>query len=61
MSVSADCRTSVAEAAKAIARGGIVIAIHDQLDIPVKMIGIGEAIDDLRDFDPDEFVDALFG
>lgn len=43
------------------AKGGIVIAIHDQLDIPVKMIGIGETIDDLRDFDPHEFVDALFG
>jgi fused signal recognition particle receptor len=43
------------------AKGGIVIAIHDQLDIPVKMIGIGETIEDLRDFNPDEFVEALFG
>lgn len=43
------------------AKGGIVVAIKDQLDIPVSMIGIGENIEDLRDFDPEEFVDALFG
>ncbi len=42
------------------ARGGIVIAIKDQLDIPVTMVGIGEDIDDLRSFDPEEFVEALF-
>ncbi|UCE17613.1 MAG: signal recognition particle-docking protein FtsY [Gemmatimonadota bacterium] len=43
------------------AKGGIVVAIKDQLNIPVTMIGIGENIEDLRDFDPEEFVDALFG
>ena len=43
------------------AKGGIVIAIKDQLNIPVTMIGIGEKIDDLRDFDPKEFIEALFG
>ena len=42
------------------ARGGIVIAIKKELNIPVKLIGIGEGIDDLRDFNADEFVDALF-
>ena len=42
------------------AKGGIVVSIVDQLEIPVKLIGIGEGIDDLRDFDPDAYVDALF-
>lgn len=42
------------------AKGGIVIAIKDQIDIPVTMVGIGEQIDDLRDFDPEEFIEALF-
>jgi fused signal recognition particle receptor len=41
------------------ARGGIVFAISRELSIPVKFVGIGEAIDDLRDFDPKEFVEAL--
>lgn len=40
-------------------KGGIVFAISRGLSIPVKFIGIGEAIEDLRDFDPREFVDAL--
>ncbi|BAF59918.1 MAG: signal recognition particle-docking protein FtsY [Pelotomaculum sp.] len=42
------------------AKGGVVIAIKQSLDIPVKMIGIGEGIDDLRPFNAREFVDALF-
>ncbi len=42
------------------ARGGIVIAIKDQLDIPVKFIGLGETPEDIAEFDPDEFVEALF-
>jgi fused signal recognition particle receptor len=41
------------------ARGGIVIAVEQELGIPVKFIGVGEGIDDLIPFDPDEFVDAL--
>jgi len=40
-------------------KGGIVFAINKELAIPVKFIGIGEAIEDLRSFDPKEFVDAL--
>jgi fused signal recognition particle receptor len=40
-------------------RGGIVFAISKELRIPVKFIGIGEAIGDLREFDPKEFVEAL--
>lgn len=42
------------------AKGGIVFAIKKELGIPVRLIGIGEGIDDLKDFDPDEFVKALF-
>jgi fused signal recognition particle receptor len=42
------------------ARGGIVIAIKDQLNIPVKFIGLGEKPQDIADFDPATFVDALF-
>jgi fused signal recognition particle receptor len=42
------------------ARGGIVIAIKDQLNIPVKFIGLGEQPDDIAEFDPATFVDALF-
>ncbi len=40
-------------------KGGIVFAINKELGIPVKFVGIGEAIEDLRGFDPKEFVDAL--
>ena len=40
-------------------KGGIVFAIYKELSIPVKFVGIGEAIEDLRSFDPREFVDAL--
>ncbi len=42
------------------ARGGVIIGIKQELDIPIKYIGVGEQIDDLRPFDPQEFVDALF-
>lgn len=42
------------------ARGGVVLAIREQLDIPVKFIGVGEGIDDLQPFDPDIFASALF-
>lgn len=40
-------------------KGGIVFAINKELSLPVKFIGIGEAIEDLREFDPKEFVEAL--
>lgn len=42
------------------AKGGIVIAIKDELNLPVKYIGVGEQIDDLQPFDPKAFADALF-
>ncbi len=43
------------------ARGGVVVTIHDQLQIPVKYIGVGEQIDDLQEFSPVDFANALFG
>lgn len=42
------------------AKGGIVLAIRQQMNLPVKYVGVGEQIDDLELFDPDGFVDALF-
>ncbi|MFC0188924.1 signal recognition particle-docking protein FtsY [Fictibacillus aquaticus] len=42
------------------AKGGIVLAIRHELDIPVKLVGLGEKIDDLQPFDPDQFVYGLF-
>ncbi|HET7657852.1 MAG TPA: signal recognition particle-docking protein FtsY [Bacillales bacterium] len=42
------------------AKGGIIFAIRHELDIPVKLIGLGEGIDDLESFDPEKFVYGLF-
>jgi len=42
------------------AKGGIVFGMRDQIDIPVKFVGLGEGAGDLMPFDPDRFVDALF-
>ncbi len=42
------------------AKGGIIVAICDELKVPVRYIGIGEGIEDLRPFDPEEFTRALF-
>lgn len=42
------------------AKGGIVVGIRDQLDIPVKFVGLGETIDAIEPFDPEAFVEALF-
>lgn len=42
------------------AKGGIVFAIRKELNIPVKLIGVGEGVDDLQDFVPEDFVRALF-
>lgn len=43
------------------ARGGIVLAIADELKIPVRLIGVGESVEDLQNFQGDAFVDALLG
>ena len=42
------------------AKGGIVLAVQQELGIPVKLVGVGESAEDLIDFDPEEFVEALF-
>ena len=42
------------------AKGGIVIAIRDALDVPVKLIGVGERPEDVEPFDPDAFIEAMF-
>jgi len=42
------------------AKGGVVLGIADQLQIPVRFIGIGEKVEDLRQFDAEEFVEALY-
>ena len=42
------------------AKGGVVIALQSELDIPIKLIGVGEGIDDLQKFDVDSFVEAIF-
>ncbi|MEK6643487.1 MAG: signal recognition particle-docking protein FtsY [Planctomycetota bacterium] len=43
------------------AKGGIVVGIRDQLNVPVKYVGLGEGIDDIEPFDPQQFVEAMFG
>ncbi|MDX2035024.1 MAG: signal recognition particle-docking protein FtsY [Isosphaeraceae bacterium] len=42
------------------AKGGVVVAVRQTIDIPVKFVGVGEAIDDFQPFDPEAFVEALF-
>ena len=42
------------------AKGGIIVSIKNELDIPVKLIGVGEKIDDLQPFHASDFVNALF-
>ena len=44
-----------------ICRGGFIVSVVKELGIPVKLIGVGEKITDLRDFSPESFVDALLG
>ena len=42
------------------ARGGVVLAIREDLGLPVKFVGVGEGIDDLQPFNPDDFARSLF-
>jgi fused signal recognition particle receptor len=42
------------------AKGGIVVAIRESTDIPVKFVGVGETPDDLEPFDPERFIEAMF-
>jgi len=43
------------------ARGGVIVGLADEFGIPVRFVGVGEKVEDLRDFSAEEFVDALFG
>ncbi|HXV74918.1 MAG TPA: signal recognition particle-docking protein FtsY [Candidatus Polarisedimenticolaceae bacterium] len=43
------------------AKGGVALAIHRRLGVPIRYVGVGEAVDDLLEFDPDAFVDGLLG
>ena len=43
------------------AKGGVVLAVKSEIDVPVKLIGVGEKVEDLQDFDSKAFSDALFG
>jgi len=43
------------------AKGGIVIAVQQELGVPVKLVGLGEGPDDLAPFDPEAFIDAIIG
>ena len=42
------------------AKGGVVVAITKELELPIRYVGVGEGIDDMVDFDPDDFVNSLF-
>ena len=42
------------------AKGGIALAVESDLDLPIKLVGLGESAADLVDFEPEEFVEALF-
>ncbi|WP_425449604.1 signal recognition particle-docking protein FtsY [Dethiothermospora halolimnae] len=42
------------------AKGGVVLGVQAELNVPVKLVGVGEQIDDLQDFDPNDFVNAIF-
>lgn len=57
---AAHCTGLVLAKIDGTAKGGVVIPIRRQFDLPVKFVGVGEGADDLAPFDPDEFVEALF-
>ena len=59
-SESAECTGIVLAKLDGTAKGGVVVAIRQKMGIPVKYVGVGEQIDDMTLFSPDEFVDALF-
>lgn len=59
-SESADLSGIVLTKLDGTAKGGIVIAIRNELNVPVKYVGLGEKMDDLQPFDPEQFVHALF-
>ncbi len=59
-SESVSCTGLVLAKLDGTAKGGIVLAIRQLMNLPVKYVGVGEQVDDLELFDPDGFVNALF-
>ncbi|MFO0918502.1 MAG: signal recognition particle-docking protein FtsY [Planctomycetaceae bacterium] len=59
-SEAAGCTGIVLAKLDGTAKGGVTVAIRQQMGIPVKYVGVGEQIDDLQLFNPDQFVEALF-
>lgn len=59
-SEAVDCTGIVLAKLDGTAKGGVILAIRQQMGIPVKYVGVGEKVDDIEVFDPDSFVDALF-
>lgn len=57
---SVDVTSAVLTKLDGTAKGGMVLAIYDDLELPVRFIGTGEKIEDLAPFDPDQFIDGLF-
>ena len=57
---SVNCTGIVLAKLDGTAKGGVVVAIRQQVGLPVKYVGVGEKVDDLMLFNPDDFVDALF-
>ena len=57
---SVDCTGIVLAKLDGTAKGGVVVAIRQQVGLPVKYVGVGEKAEDLALFQPEEFVDALF-
>ena len=55
-----DCTGIVLAKLDGSAKGGVVVAIREQVGVPVKYVGVGEKFDDLAVFSPDAYVDALF-
>jgi len=55
-----DCTGLILSKLDGTAKGGVVVAIRDKMNIPVKYVGVGEQVDDIQIFNPDSFVDALF-
>jgi fused signal recognition particle receptor len=60
-SEAAGCTGIVLAKLDGTAKGGVVVPIRQQFELPVKYIGVGEQAEDLALFNADEFVDALFG
>lgn len=55
-----DCTGLVLSKLDGTAKGGVVVAIREKMNIPVKYVGVGEQVDDIELFNPESFVDALF-